>query len=164
MSRLGRAEVDELFARYGAIVYRRALVLLGNPADAEDATQEVFVRALTNLHKYEGRSQLTTWMYRITTNYCLNVLRSKRTRTRILDDDYQHPPALKTVTPMSDVVTIRKLLAEADEKQAMAAVFVFVDGMSRAEAAAALECSERTVTNLLSRFKAWAREGEQRDE
>ena len=55
-----------------------------------------------------------------------------------------------------DLVLIRRLLAAADERQAAAAVYVFLDGMSHEEAAAVLGVSKRTVGNLIERFQAWA--------
>ncbi len=158
MKRSTASEVDWYFERYSALVYRRALVLLGNHSDAEDATQEVFLKAVKGAGKYRGDSQIATWIYRITTNYCLNQLRSRKTHQRLLADDYEHPPAVATVTPLADILYVRRLLADADDREAQTAVYVLVDGMSRAEAAAALECSERTVSNLLARFKRWARE------
>jgi RNA polymerase sigma-70 factor (ECF subfamily) len=57
-----------------------------------------------------------------------------------------------------DVLLMRQLLAEADERQAAAAVYVLMDGMSHEEAAEVLGVSKRTVGNLLERFQAWARE------
>jgi RNA polymerase sigma-70 factor (ECF subfamily) len=139
-------------------VYRRALRLLGNPADAEEATQEVFIRALRSVEGFRQQSQLTTWLYQITTHYCLNVIRDRSRRTELYEEH---------VAPMADgmersgpsqpedVVLLRRLLAAADERQAAAAVYVFIDGMSHEEAAEVLGVSKRTVGNLLERFQAW---------
>ena len=57
-----------IFMTHGPAVYRRALRLLGNHADAEEAMQEVFIRALRGAIGFDGQSQLSTWLYRITTN------------------------------------------------------------------------------------------------
>lgn len=151
-----RQEIASLYAQFGAMVHRRAYVLLGSDADAEDATQEVFARVIKHLHRHRGEASLTTWLYRVTTNHCLNVLRNRNRRRRLLKDHYQDVEPIDCVPSPQDLVATRQLLSTADKKQAMAAVYVLVDGMTRSEAAEALGVSERTVYNLLQRFVHWA--------
>ena len=139
------------------MVYRRALVLLGDPHEAEDATQEVFVRALTSADKFRAESSVSTWLYRITTNYCLNQVRNRTTRRRLLETHARDPALGESHAEPANMIAIRRLLAEADERQARAAVYVYVDGMRREEVAELLGCSVRTVGNLLDRFAQWAR-------
>jgi RNA polymerase sigma-70 factor (ECF subfamily) len=59
--------------------------ILGSPFDAEDAVQETMTRAWRNLERFEGRSQLRSWLYRIATNVCMDVLRGKERRVRPMD-------------------------------------------------------------------------------
>ncbi len=154
-------QISVLFHQHGPRVYRRALRLLGNPADAEEATQEIFIRAFRSAEGFRQQSQLTTWLYQITTHYCLNLIRDRSRRTA-LDGEHLAPMAegAERTDPASpeDVLLMRQLLAEADERQAAAAVYVLMDGMSHEEAAEVLGVSKRTVGNLLERFQAWARE------
>jgi RNA polymerase sigma-70 factor (ECF subfamily) len=141
-------------------VYRRALRLLGNPADAEEATQEIFIRVLSSIGSFQQRSQLTTWLYQVTTNYCLNLIRDRSRRTE-LHEAHVAPMAddAEAGTARSDdLVLLRKLLAGADEQQAQAVIYVFLDGMSHQEAAEVLGVSKRTVGNLIERFQKWANE------
>jgi RNA polymerase sigma-70 factor (ECF subfamily) len=146
----------QLFQQHGALVYRRALRLLGSRADAEEATQEVFVRVMRGLDRFEGRSQMTTWLYHITTNHCLNLIRDRARRQELLDEHAAQEAEAPPDSP-PEWLALRRLLATADELQARAAVYVFVDGMSHEEAAELLSVSRRTVGNLLDRFVAWAR-------
>jgi RNA polymerase sigma-70 factor, ECF subfamily len=151
-------DLDELFRAHGAMVYRRALRLLGNRADAEEATQEVFVRALRSKTDADGLLSVTGWLYRITTHYCLNWIRDHARRRELLA---YHGAGLAEEAPErpspADLATLRWLLASADEAQARAAVYVYLDGMSYAEAAPLLGVSKRTVGNLVARFETWAR-------
>ncbi len=147
--------IGEVFASHGPSVYRRALRLLGNRADAEEATQEIFIRALKGAASFGQRSQLTTWLYQITTNYCLNQLRDGKQRGALAA---QHlSPAEPEKGPEGDaLVFLRQLFAGADEREAAAAVYVYLDGLSHDEAAELLGVSRRTVGNLLERFSAKA--------
>jgi RNA polymerase sigma-70 factor (ECF subfamily) len=159
LSRSDSQQIAQLFDQHGPRVYRRALRLLGNPADAEEATQEIFIRAFRAASGFRQQSQLTTWLYQITTNYCLNLIRD-RSRRAALHEEHVAPLAedesrTEPARP-DDLVLLRRLLAGADERQAAAAVYVFLDGMSHEEAAAVLGVSKRTVGNLLERFQAWA--------
>lgn len=71
------AAFETFVLRNQAVVYRVALRILGNKEDAQDATQEAFVQAWRALPSFRGESSLETWLYRIVTNRCLNLLRSR---------------------------------------------------------------------------------------
>ncbi len=58
-------------------VYNLSVRYLWNPMDAEDATQEILLKVLTNLSKFKGESSFTTWVYRVATNYLLNMKRTE---------------------------------------------------------------------------------------
>src|SRR4051812_15217138 len=59
--------------------------MLGSPFDAEDAVQDAFVRAWKSREKFEGRSAMRSWLYRIATNVCLDTLKGKERRARPMD-------------------------------------------------------------------------------
>lgn len=75
-----RQAFDTLEMRHHDGVYRRAFQLLGDPWEAEDTTQDVFLRAYTHLSEFRGDSKFSTWLYRITTNTAWMRLRAKRVR------------------------------------------------------------------------------------
>jgi RNA polymerase sigma factor (sigma-70 family) len=71
------AALEELVVRHQAWIYNIAVRMLYHPQDAEDATQEILVKALTALSSYEGRSSFRTWLYRIAVNHVLNTKRGR---------------------------------------------------------------------------------------
>jgi RNA polymerase sigma-70 factor (ECF subfamily) len=75
-----RAALEELFQRYRLAAYRVAYRLLGHEADALDAVQEGFVRALTHLDGFQGRSSFKTWLLRVVTNAALDLGRQRGRR------------------------------------------------------------------------------------
>ncbi len=81
-----RSALEELFRRYRQPAYRVAFRLLGNEADALDAVQEGFVKALTHLQGFEGRSSFKTWLLRVVSNAALDLGRQRgRRETLSLD-------------------------------------------------------------------------------
>ncbi len=78
-----RAALEELFHRYRQPAYRVAYRLLGNEADALDAVQEGFVKALTHLSGFQGRSSFKTWLLRVVSNASLDLGRQRGRREAI---------------------------------------------------------------------------------
>lgn len=155
---LDRTQLRAIFDTHGPMVFHRARRLLGNDADAEEAVQEVFVRAFRSADRYETRSSVATWLYSITTNWCLNRIRDRKRRRELWNEKVAPAePRSSGALSHEEIIALRAVLAEADERQAQAAVCVYMDGMSHEEAAEVLGVSRRTVGNLLERFAAFAR-------
>ncbi len=84
--RLGdRHEFARMVDTYSGPLYRLVLKMLGNPPDAEDALQNTFLKAFQHIGEFEGRSSLSTWLYRIASNEALMLLRKKRPETTFSD-------------------------------------------------------------------------------
>lgn len=69
-------------------VYNLAVRYLWNPLDAEDATQEILLKVLTNLSKFKGESSFNTWVYRVATNYLLNMKRTEVEHLTFAEGEY----------------------------------------------------------------------------
>jgi len=69
---------DVLLTRYQMDVYNVSLRMLRNPADAEDATQDVFLRAFSRLHQYRPGQPFGAWLHGIARNRCLDIIRGRR--------------------------------------------------------------------------------------
>ncbi len=145
---------EELVRRYRERIFALAFHLTGSKGDADDVTQDAFVRAYEKLAEFEGRSAFFTWLYRIAVNRALNVRRSQaRRRTTTLDDprveaavavDAGGDPRRATELRQSYARLIVAL--DAMEKPMRATVvLVALQGMSHDEAAAVLGCPSGTV-------------------
>ena len=80
-----RRAFARLLDDYSGPLYRLALKMLGNASDAEDALQNTFLKAFQHVDKFEGRSSLSTWLYRIASNEALMLLRKRRPETTFSD-------------------------------------------------------------------------------
>jgi RNA polymerase sigma-70 factor (ECF subfamily) len=80
-----REEFSRLVDAYSGSIYRLALKMLGIPSDAEDVLQNTFMKAFQYLKDFEGRSSLSTWLYRIASNEALMLLRKQRPEITLSD-------------------------------------------------------------------------------
>ena len=82
---------EELYKTHAGKLYSLVLRMVGNPADADDLLQDIFLSAHRKLESFRGDSALGTWLYRLATNQCLDFLRSRATKagqvTDALDDE-----------------------------------------------------------------------------
>ena len=81
-----RSALEELFRRYRQIAFRVAYRLLGNEADALDAVQDGFVKALVHLPRFQGRSSFKTWLLRVVSNASLDLGRQRGRRETVSMD------------------------------------------------------------------------------
>ncbi len=149
-------QLAELYDRYGYLVFRRAVMFLGSEAEAEDACQEVFIKAMRNLEGFRGESAVSTWLYRITTNHCLNLLRSRKRQKRRMEKEKQRVD-FQSGLPHARLEEIRQLLPSFDRRTQQAVWAYFVDEMKQSEVAEALGISVPTVRKVLDRFVRKAR-------
>jgi RNA polymerase sigma-70 factor (ECF subfamily) len=143
--------------RYQKRIYRLAVHLLRDAAEAEDVTQDTFVRAYGALDRFDGRSEPFTWMYRIAVNLSLNAIRSRKTKraTTTPDDPriegflvekratHADPAVLSADRQMAMIVC--EGLDDLSDTLRTTLVLVGIDGLSHAEAAQVLGCPEGTV-------------------
>ena len=150
-----REQVDALYRTYGPAVLRRARAILGDETAARDAMQEVFVRVLQSGDAFRKEASPMTWLYRITTNFCLNTIRDGGRRAQLLRE--QAPPPAEAAPPSSETrAQVAQILGRVPEELREIAVYYFVDQMSHDEIAALIGVSRRTVGNRVETFLALA--------
>jgi RNA polymerase sigma-70 factor (ECF subfamily) len=91
-----KAAFGELVRRHQQRIHRLAVHMLRDRADAEDVAQETFIRAFQALARFDGRSEVATWFYRITVNLSLNRIRSRKTLRATHDSEDPRLDALLT--------------------------------------------------------------------
>lgn len=149
----------ELVLRHQKRIFRLSLHMLRDRAEAEDVTQETFVRAYGALARFDGRSEPYTWIYRIAVNLSLNAIRSrraaKRTRAGAEQDAHahamEHDAMLRAAAPPVDAAKRQLYMALARAIDALSdslrttLILVCVDGRSHEEAAVILGAPEGTI-------------------
>ncbi|HEY0881790.1 MAG TPA: sigma-70 family RNA polymerase sigma factor, partial [Archangium sp.] len=120
---------------------------------AEDATQEVFMRVLKHIESAPDDATALAWIYRISTNYCLNSIRDRsRHAEPTAPEELPEAETLSPETTMLDRETAMKLIRRAPEKLQEVAVLYYVDGLEQEQIATTLGISRRTVINRLQEF------------
>ncbi len=153
--RSGRAWLEELYAKYGGAVFGRCRFLLKNGHAAEDAMQDVFAKAIINERRFRGESSPLTWLLKIATHHCLNVLRGEKAAWH---DQYEQAQVVRgeghggtEMLEARDVV--QRSLKAFDLETQSAVVHYYLDEMTLEEVAALLE---RSVPTIRKRLRAFA--------
>ncbi len=157
---------ETLMLQYQTPVYNLCYRILGNPEDAADMTQETFLKAWKNLEGFHMESSLSTWLYRLANNCCLDLLRSKKRKPTISivrEDDDGEELSFDPVdpSPQPDELLIRKeenaILKEAllslDEQQRAILTLRVVNDMSYEDIGSVLQIKEGTVKSRLARAR-----------
>lgn len=151
--------VGMLFDLFGDRVYRLSLNLLGCHAEAEDATQEIFLRIYAKAGTFAGRSKVSTWVHRLTVNFCLNLLKARQRRPLTLVDgvlDQRAGSDWDSISPLEQRETaalVHNLLARLPVEARTIFVLREVDGCSYQDIGEILEIAPGTVMSRLSRAR-----------
>jgi RNA polymerase sigma factor (sigma-70 family) len=96
----------QIYARYERAIFRHALYLLGHREDADDVKQETFLRAYRTLSSFRSRSTLQTWLFKICSNLCYDLLRRRQRRPQIAFEPDKLAPYLIEEASESDPIRI----------------------------------------------------------
>ena len=146
------------------MVYNLALSYLHNTEEAEETTQDVFIKVYQRYEKFNHSSSLKTWIYRITINHCLDVIKARKRFKRfgflveILPDshfkgtvEFNHPGVALEQKEATE--HIMKCITELPQKQQTALILKSINGLSQKEISAIMEISEKAIESLLTRAR-----------
>lgn len=166
-TRADEALLRELYEKYAPRVYDRCRYLLRDDEEARDAMHDVFLKVHKTLGpkatsaQFRGEASPLTWMTRIATNHCLNLIRAKkaawheRFRNEVKTQEKTHSGGMRLA---EDKQLLRLCLLRCDVKTAEAAVYYFVDGMTQAEVSELVGMSAPTLRKRLRAFIESSRE------
>lgn len=167
-----QVEFARLVDAYSAPIYRLGLKMLGNSQDAEDVLQNTFLNALTHLSNFEGRSSISTWLYRIAANEALMHIRRKKPNINIEDmqsedsDDDVMPETFIdwSILPENELLTgegknaIDAAIKKLPESLRMVFILRDIEDVSIKETAEILNLTEANIKTRLLRARMFLRE------
>ncbi|MCM1040174.1 MAG: RNA polymerase sigma factor [Ruminococcus sp.] len=140
-------KIEDILNTYGNLLYRTAMVILGNPQDVQDVLQDVLIKCMTKKPDFDNKEHEKAWLLRVTINLCKDMLRF-RSRHQYLD--------IETVVIESEEVQEYGLLQEIallPYKWRIVLILHFVEGYSLKEIAGILSISENAVKKRMQRAK-----------
>lgn len=167
-----RAEFARLVDAYSTQIYRLALKMLGTEQDAEDVLQNTFMKALQSIGTFEGRSSLSTWLYRIAVNEALMLLRRQKPTIPVAmeyeddEDELQHPTQFTDwcCLPEEELLSdeskqhLDQAIRRLPERLQVVFLLRDIEGLSIRETSEALGLTETAVKTRLLRARLNLRE------
>jgi RNA polymerase sigma-70 factor, ECF subfamily len=152
---------SELIRRYQDRILQLCVSMLSDFKDAEDAAQEIFIKAFYALDRYKGNSAFYTWLYRIASNHCLDFLRKKaRGRTESLDalieksgDSLETLNSKETSHQTRDQELVHEILSHLPADYRLILTLREMQGLNYEEIALTLKCSIDAVKGRLKRAR-----------
>lgn len=161
-------QFEEVYNEFKQLVYNLALNYVQHAEDAQDITQEVFVKIYRNFKKYDSATaSLKTWIYQITINHCLDFIRSKKSKKRfgffsslfhaesneplVEDTDFNHPGV--ATEDKEEIQQLFNLINELPENQKTALILTKIEDRSQKEVAEIMNTSMKAVESLVQRAK-----------
>ncbi len=159
-------------------IYSLALRMTGNPEDGADLAQEAFLKAWRSLPTFQEESSFSTWLYRLTSNLCIDFLRKEKRRkaavtTVSLDDDEDESPPVEVpdqrFTPETEVerrelrTAMSRALKVMSEEHRQVLILREVEGLSYTEIAGLMDLEEGTVKSRIARARISLRNILQKD-
>ncbi len=148
-----------IYQRYGGKVYAKCISILRDEELANDAVQDVFMKILLNLSGFSGKSTFSTWLYSITYNYCIDLVRRKKKEKNLFSDDMEKTmDVIDEEVPDEyllelDVKRLRSVLdrLQADDKAVL--LMKYQDDMSIKEIAEVFQKAESAIKMKIKRAK-----------
>ncbi len=148
-----RADVEQLYRTYAPMVLRRVLRFYPRQ-EAEEVLQEVFLVVLERIESFRAESSPATWLYRITTNHCLNRKRDQGRRGELWEQHGEGVWGQGELGADQEVARLlREVWASVPTELVDVGVYYYLDGMTHEEIARVLGVSRRTIGNRVEELE-----------
>ena len=146
---------EQIYDQYVDVVYSRCLYILKDENQATDATQDTMVKVYYALPKFESRSSLKTWIYRIATNHCFGLLKKQRAVSyeELADEGLQFESDENVLQQIMVQDEVSTLLAELPRDQRAVLVLKYADGYTYDEIADITQLSPSAIKMKIHRAK-----------
>ena len=149
---------NAMYSRFSSKIYSKCLFLLKDQERAADATQDIFMKIILNLGNFSGKSKFGTWVYSITYNYCIDLIRKRKKLRNLFDDEIDN-----ITEPVEDVTDselleikvsrLKIILDKIPEGDKIVLLMKYQSDMSIKEIADSLNKSESAIKMKLKRAK-----------
>ena len=152
-----------LHDRYAAKIFSKAVTMLRDEAQAQDATQEIFTKIFLNLHKFEGTAKFSTWVYSVTYNFCIDKIRKEKRSRALFDSEMENPPDqaedVEEAVELAamQVNELRRVLNELSDADRTLLLLKYKDGVKIKDIALMFDKNESAVKMQLKRAKEKAK-------
>lgn len=153
------AAFEEIYHRHFRRVYALCLRMMGNPTEAEDMTQEVFLQLFNKIGMFRGDSAFTTWLHRMTVNQVLMHFRKRSTRSEKITDEGETPVQIVQGTanpdkmPVVDRIALERALQQLPTGYRTVFVLHDIEGYEHYEVADMLGIAEGTSKSQLHKAR-----------
>ena len=146
---------EQLVRRHQAAVFRVALRMLGSRSDAQDVTQETFVRAWRHLDRFRRDSTVSTWLYRIATRRCLNLIAARQPTIELSEADLEpaRPDPAETAEQRERLRAVTDAIARLSPEQRAALVLREFEGLAYEQIAEVLNTSVPAIKGRIHRAR-----------
>ena len=153
-----------LYRRYANKVYGKCFSILRNEDEARDAMQEIFVKIMLNLGNFGEKSQFSTWIYSITYNFCIDLIRKRKKEKTVFSEDIERAPDVAAddipdeYLMAMDIKILNQVMETLSEGDRMILVMKYQDDFSIRDIALKLNKTESAVKMKIKRAKEKAKE------
>jgi len=147
-----RRALSELYQSHGAVVLRRARQITGSHDEAQEVLHEVFRKLVEDPRSLDGARNHLAWLYAATTHMCINRIRNRKNRERLLHK--RGPPEHVQEPSAETIALVRQALQSLPDELASAFIYYYLDQVTHSEIASVIGCSRRHVGDLLERARA----------
>lgn len=155
----------QLYRRYAPKVYGKCISILKDHTEAQDAVQDIFVKVMLNLSGFNEKSQFSTWVYSITFNYCMDVVRKRKKNKFLFSEDIERAPDVADEDEIPDsyfldlsLPQLKEILDELPEGDRLVILYKYQDDISIKEIAEIINKTESATKMKIKRAKMKAAE------